>query len=202
MSSGRKLDVNTVWPIAAEVVVRLAGATERIEIAGSLRRGSKLVSDVEIVCVPKTVVERDLFGMKTGERCYLAETVRTAVDAGWLRWRTETHPTPPKDWREPRRVWSLVVAGEMLGDTCGTQLDVPLDLFAVRPPAQWGAIFAIRTGPHAFSQRLVTDCRERGLRCVDGHLERIGTGATVATPEERDFLAACGSPWVEPGDRR
>lgn len=195
MSSGRKLDANVVRPIAERVVERLiaADAVKRIEIAGSLRRRAAQVSDIEIVCEPRTASETDLFGAVVAERCCLADEIAEACrPGGWLRWRAETHPSPPKDWGEARRFWALVVLPQ----------GVPCDLFAVRPPAQWGAIFAIRTGPHTFSQRLVTDCRSRGLRCVDGHLERIATGTPVATPEERDFLAACGSPWVEPENRR
>lgn len=173
-------------PLASSVLDVLAPACERIEIAGSLRRRAERVSDIEIVALPKAR-RVGLFGDDT--ECELTLAVAALVKTGMLRWRTETHPALPKDWRTPRRVWSLVAEG------------FPLDLFAVRKPAQYGAILAIRTGPADFSRRLVTDCRLRALRCVDGHLERE-TGEPVATPEERDFLRECGSPWVEPEARR
>lgn len=78
---------------------------------------------------------------------------------------------------------------------------IPVDLFAVLPPAQWGAIFAIRTGPGDYSKRLVTICQDRGLRCVDGRLVDAN-GHTVPTPEEADFIASCGATWAEPEARR
>lgn len=190
MSSGVKMPRAKVLPIARRVVERLLedDAVERAEIAGSLRRGEELVSDIEIVCVPRMDV--DLLGEPTGD-CLLTLEVLTASREGWLRWRTETHPTPPKDWREPRRAWSLVVM----------PYGFPLDLFAVRPPAQWGAILAIRTGPADLSRQLVTDCQRKGLRCTEGRLVDRG-GQTVPTPDERDFFRLCGGSWVPPEQRR
>ena len=82
--------------------------------------------------------------------------------------------------------------------------ELPLDLFAVTPPAQWGVILAIRTGPGAFSTRLVTQRRygggmPEGYRVRDGALwdgERL-----VETPEEADLFAALGLPWLPPERR-
>ena len=171
--------------VARAVLATLRHACERIEIAGSLRRGVPEVSDVELVCVP--IVQADLFGAPTGQ-CRLTRAVADGLSFGRWSWRTETHP-PPKSLAAPRRYWPLVVDG------------VPLDLFACRQPASFAALLAIRTGPAAFSQRLVTDCQRYGLRCAEGRLVRED-GSTLDTPTERDFLAACGSPWVEPSERR
>lgn len=190
MSSGEKRPAALALPVARAIVTWLrdvGGAVDRIEIAGSLRRGADRVSDIEIVCVPRA--RTNLLGEPMG--CLVAEAVLEGVRTERFRWRTETHPTPPKDWKEPRRVWSLVAV----------KSGMPVDLFAVRPPAEWGAILAIRTGPADFSRRLVTACQARGLRCTDGRLVRAN-GTTVPTPEERDFLRECGSPWVEPTERR
>ena len=185
MSSGPKLARAVALDVADRVLATLRPACERIEIAGSLRRSAAEVSDVELVCVP--VVGLDLLGAPTGQ-CRLTRAVADGLTFGRWRWRTATHP-PPKSLVAPRRYWPLVVDG------------VPLDLFAVRAPAQYGAILAIRTGPAAFSQRLVTSCQRYGLRCTEGRLV-AEDGTTRETPTERDFLAACGSPWVEPSERR
>jgi DNA polymerase/3'-5' exonuclease PolX len=72
----------------------------------------------------------------------------------------------------------------------------------VLPPAQWGALFAVRTGPADFSQRLVTVCKHRGVDMRDGRLVARGSGRDVATPEERDFFQACGLAYLEPWERR
>ena len=82
---------------------------------------------------------------------------------------------------------------------------VPLDLFSVLPPAQWGVIMVIRTGPAQFSHRIVTPKRYGGL--LPSHL-RVKDGAVwhgeemVPTPEEADFLRLLGLEWVEPWERK
>ena len=168
---------------------RLGHAVERIEIAGSLRRGLVEVKDVELVAVPRIGV--DLFGGRDDGACQLALAIEHEVLVEHrLRWRHETHPSGPPSWKVGRRAWHLV----------DTTTKIRIDLFAVRPPAQWGAIFAIRTGPAEYSQELVTRCRDRGLRCEEGRLVDAH-GQTVPTPTERDFIVACGLPYREPHER-
>jgi DNA polymerase/3'-5' exonuclease PolX len=80
---------------------------------------------------------------------------------------------------------------------------MPVDLFVTTPP-QWGLIATIRTGPSAFSQRLVTPRRRGGLlpshlRVKDGWLWQ--DGQQVPTPEEADFFAALGIDWIDPWER-
>ncbi len=64
-----------------------------------------------------------------------------------------------------------------------------------------GMILTIRTGPPAFSQRLVTQIRQYGLACADGRVVKLGLGGEVPCAEERDFFAHCREPWCEPGRR-
>ncbi len=172
----------TARSVADLLVEVLRPACSRIEIAGSIRRRLSSVKDIEIVAAPH--VQRDLFGAAT-----LVDELRPVVDelvaAGRLAWRTNASTTLG------RRFYPLLAV----------KSGIPVDLFAVLPPAQWGAIFAIRTGPHDFSRQLVTSCQHRALRCVDGRLVREN-GETVETPEERDFLRQCGVEWLEPEMRR
>lgn len=169
--------------VAGRLVAMLSPACSRIEIAGSLRRGRADVKDIEIVCVPSVSDERDLFGELTGTDA-LRPRVDALVRSGVLSWRVNASN------ESGRRFYALRVE-DMIN----------LDLFAVLAPAQWGAIFAIRTGPAEYSQAAVTRCRSRGLRCVDGHLERVSNGSVVPTPEEVDFFRACGVPFVPPERR-
>jgi DNA polymerase/3'-5' exonuclease PolX len=173
--------------VAAELLEVLGASCERIVVAGSLRRGAAEVKDVELVALPRMGV--DLLGQPRPDDCELTRAIEREVSSGRLRWRTETHPTPAS-LRTARRMWALVHVPR----------EVRVDLFAVRPPAQWGCILAIRTGPAEYSQQLVTRCRDRGLRCEDGRLvdER---GRTVPTSTEQSFIAACGMPWREPSAR-
>lgn len=179
----------------AELVAGLLrDGCERIEIAGSIRRGAPDVKDIEIVCVPK--FQKDLFGGVGFD--LLNETVRLRVRERRLQWRKAKGgfgAPEPSDLTD-RRYYAL-----------GTVEDEPwpVDVFCVRAPAQWGAIFAIRTGPAEYAQRLVTAAHRRQLKCQDGRLVSLSlatNGAELATPEERDFIAACGMPFLAPNLRR
>lgn len=82
---------------------------------------------------------------------------------------------------------------------------INLDLFIVLPPAQWGVIFALRTGGAEFSKKLVTQRRYGGYlpsNCFvkDGVIHLI-TGETISTPEESDFFNLCGLGWIQPEER-
>lgn len=166
--------------VAEDVVAELAPSCEQIEIAGSIRRRVDWVKDIEIVAIPKVRV--DLFGEPMDEPSALDLEVERLIVAKRLE------PREPR--RMGRRYKSLRVVRSQL----------PLDLFIVQPPAQWGAIFAIRTGPAEYSQHLVTACQKRGLRCTQGHLETLA-GRTVETPTEHGFIVACGLEPVPPERR-
>jgi len=99
----------------------------------------------------------------------------------------------------------------------------PVDLFAVLPPAQWGVIYAIRTGPGDFNRLLVTSQRYGGACPLD---RKVAGGQVwntdgwpsvaampadkfvrmaeetqmpeIATPKESDFFAALGVPLWPP----
>jgi DNA polymerase/3'-5' exonuclease PolX len=82
---------------------------------------------------------------------------------------------------------------------------IKLDLFIVQPPAQWGAILAIRTGPAHYSHWLVTQRKQGGampsyLRQRDGAL--WDGDELVPTPTEASYFAALGIDTVpDPWDR-
>ncbi|MCC7542388.1 MAG: hypothetical protein IT379_39585 [Deltaproteobacteria bacterium] len=174
--------------IAEQLVRILAPACERIVIAGAIRRRKLEVADIDIVALPR--VRRDLAGLVLDDD--LEPLVTRLRAAGTLRWRRRGDGGYMATG--PRR-YALVHEDSW----------IPIDLFSVRPPAQWGAILAIRTGPAEYSQALVVGARKRGLRCEDGRLIRNDDSVPPverATPEERDFIAACGFPWADPEWRR
>jgi len=82
---------------------------------------------------------------------------------------------------------------------------INLDLFLVLPPAQFGVIMAIRTGPAEFSKWLVTARKDGGAlpsncQVRDGAVWR--DGASVPMPEETDLFNFLGLAWSEPGQRQ
>lgn len=181
----RRVSLEVAALYAERLLEGLAPACERIEIAGSIRRQAADVGDVELVAIPRGI-PCDLFGEALEEPSELDRLVDELLEAGRLQPRL----TLAGSRRMGLRFKALASSGGELG----------VDLFIVRPPAQWGAIFAIRTGPAGYSRELVTAARRRGLRCIEGRLLDL-EGNELATPEERDFFDAVGVPYAEPWNR-
>lgn len=174
--------------VAEALIQDLRTGCERIEVAGSVRRGERLVKDLEIVAIPK--LRRDLFGeIMPDEPTELDQVLEGLFRAHTVDLRAVDEKGTTRNGPKYKALRH-----------CRTNLGV--DLFIVRRPAQWGAIFAIRTGPADYSRKLVTKAQDRGLQCREGHLVRIDDGAVLNTPEEGDFIRACGLPLVPPQKRR
>jgi len=182
----------TRWPLrqaaalARSLVTFLEPYCDRIEVAGSVRRQKADVGDIELVLVPK-LEQRPVPG-----QLGLLDAPRTRQVS--------------LAWEELDR---LVVAGKLAPATrCGDRYrchpataGLPqIDLFAVLPPAQWGPIFAVRTGPADFGRGCMIRLQQRGLRLKDGRVLR--GDVVVDCPEEADFFRACGLVWVGPKERR
>jgi DNA polymerase/3'-5' exonuclease PolX len=184
--------------LAEEVVEMLRPACERIEIAGSIRRGKADVGDLEIVAVAKTEPTLNLFGERTGgERNLLNELCDRLMAQGVLLLRLDKNGRAAYGSKYMRLTYR------------GT----PLDLFATTPH-QWGVIFLIRTGPADYSHRLVTPTTQQftdsqgrrwwglmppGMNVKDGALWR--GGQIIPTPEEWHVFRALGLAYLEPHER-
>ena len=84
------------------------------------------------------------------------------------------------------------------------ELDASIDIFIVFPPAQYGAIQAIRTGPSDFARLCVTPkarggAMPYGMKQADGSLWR--DGGVVETATEEDWFRELGLPCWPPGRR-
>jgi len=111
--------------------------------------------------------------------------------------------------REPKGIASFVhlvsrwpkVKGDPLGKY--TQRILPeginLDLFMCRP-ANWGLIYAIRTGSAEFSHLVLGNGWVRaGYKAIGGMLHKDGKPVDVR--EEEDLFRLIGVPWVPPEER-
>ena len=174
-----KLSYSIALALAQTVLIDLAPACQRIEIAGSLRRKKAEIGDIEIVCIPELpkLNQMNWFGDISGG---LDELLDSLVE---------------------RRRWKRVKNGPLY-----KQFDIgptTLDLF-ITTPEKWGMIFCLRSGPADFSHRLVTPRRAGGLcpaylRVKDGRVWNNGTA--LPTPEEADVFRALGLDWIEPEKR-
>jgi DNA polymerase/3'-5' exonuclease PolX len=179
--------------VARDIVARYAHACERIEIAGSIRRGRAMVADVEIVAVPKTEPAYDLFGNEHERFDLLHDRCESDLlsPIGPLAHRPDKHGRPAFGHKFKRLIW----------EPYGVAL--PLDLFSTTAD-QFGAIFAIRTGCAAFSKRLVTSVLEGGCMPI-GMKQRDGSlwdgGREIPTPTEQAFFDAIGVEMLDPRAR-
>lgn len=155
---------------------------ERIEIAGSVRRGKAEVKDIELVAAPIVNYNPDLFGNPTAAYNLLDGVIQARARIG---------------------NFVLQKNGERY-----KQLALPeginIDLFIVMPPAQWGVIYTIRTGPADFSHWVVTPRKHNGAlpsdcKVQDGAVWRAGE--MVAMAEEGDFLDFLDLGWIKPEER-
>lgn len=194
----------TALEIAKSLIDILAPGCERVEIAGSLRRGKTNPKDIEIVAIPSITERpiRDMFGVEYDSESFnhLEAVLYTACLGDWAYDLTVKRNGP--------RYKRLRHAS---GIAC--------DLF-IADVRRWGAIYAIRTGPGEFSQTLVTRAHKLGM-FVDGGLlhhhrrayRETGDGhATIPLPCEKGeacplviptlteeaFFSALGVRWIAP----
>lgn len=185
-----RIDLITAQAIAEEVRTLLAPACHRIEIAGSIRRRSPTVGDIELLAEP-ILTERpiDLFGEMTETEDHLDTLAYKFLANGTFRYRTDKNSRTAVGPRYKRLVYN----------------GIGLDLFACLPPAQWGLLLAIRTGPGEFSHQLVTP-RHRGGFLPDGLSVRDGQlwhgFESVPVPDEETLFDILSMDYMTSADRR
>jgi hypothetical protein len=179
--------------VAQKVVAAFAPYCERIEVAGSLRRGKAEVGDIEIVAIPR--MEERVVRQAT-----LLDPAQTAPHSalwgcldGWLAEGRICH-TPSKAWGDLYRRFLFTSAK---GET------YQVDVFTCTTE-NWGNTFLIRTGSGDFSQFMVTP-QSKGGALPDGFAHSGGWlyqhGRPVPVREEAEWFALCGLPFVPPAQR-
>ncbi len=201
-----KIKLDEALQIARSFIGQIEDTCERIEIAGSVRRIKAEVKDIEIVAIPKLIygypATLDGSSLVDPDTNTLHEKLKDMRDKYLIfsdRF-SKDHRKPPFGLRYYRISWAVE--------------KIPLDLFVVLPPADWGVIFAIRTGPSDLSFKLVTSALKQGLKVQDGQLFKLKNmnpdhnnkwvlGEKIPCPEETDFFKALGYRKVpEPQERR
>ncbi len=175
MSAAAKLPRDGVLPRALHIAETLRPFCHRLELAGSLRRETPLVGDIEIVAIPHRPV--DLFGQPV------------------------KGPTALETFLVSKGV-ALSKNGDRYKQFAYGSLTVDLFLPTVET---WGSVLTIRTGSWEFSKWLVTSQAARGaapneIAFREGRL--YAGGRLLATPEEEDVFAALGLSWIEPALRK
>lgn len=179
--------------IADNLVQQLAPFCEMIKIAGSIRRQSAVVKDIEIVCLPKKTVLKDMFGWDEG----------VIVDVGFIN-QVQNLGRPIKGNAEGKYMQIELPSG------------IRLDLFMPAAHDYYRQL-AIRTGPAEFSHRAIAIGwirkgwvgTDQGLRrsaqCVKKGEKWVCTVAHPVLPpvwsSEQEFFRWVGLKYLQPGER-
>ena len=192
MSEGTGMDIGAAKSYAKLFILSICDFCEKVEIAGSVRRGKQKVHDIEILATPvfSTIEQVLIDGVKRGTVNSLHMRMVRLQQDGIVtadRMRKDKHKDPFGE-RYYRVNYNF------------TDLKIPVDLFVVIPPAQWGTQLLIRTGCAEFSHWVVSRRIDQGLRFKDGHLEHDTTGV-IDTPTEESVFKALRMPYVPPEQR-
>lgn len=173
------------------------GCYERWEVAGSVRRQKPDIGDIEHVVIPQfDHSPPDMFGMRI-------PISRLRIRVGQLMdQRTiKKHIYPDGRTRFGEKYMGFSFSGVQHELWCAT-------------PDNFGAIFAMRTGPAEFSRMLVSQMPRHGFKQWNGSLCRVeyvtGNGycgtnqkcTPVPCPDELTFFKAAGFDRVIPPEER
>ena len=145
------------WPLAlAEItgqslIKLLEPSCERIELAGSIRRGRPGVGDIELLCVPRLQAVRDLFGNPIATESELDQRCKVLMADGFLAYRPN--------------IRGAVTFGPSNKLMVHRATGIPVDIFSATTE-DWGMAMVVRTGPKDFNVRMMSRFRELGL---EGH---------------------------------
>ncbi|MBE2203060.1 MAG: hypothetical protein IAE94_01795 [Chthoniobacterales bacterium] len=176
--------VKQKWPrasariVAADLIERLGPATERIEIAGSVRRKKPLVGDVELLIIPRC-------------RIFVPETdavIEAMLDDGILA---------------PR----LAEDGRIAGNAAENKLMVhretgmKVDLFFT-DESRWYNMLVNRTGGTASNIRIASAAKAKDWKWNPyGVGFTLPNGKTIRAESERHVFDLCNLPYLSPEER-
>lgn len=193
MSKGPRFGRGQALPVYDELAdaLKAAGAVERVMFAGSLRRGTADVGDIEILFIPKVESAPDpldLFGtpVQTNKaEALIAEWLRSGI----LSKRVGEGGTT--SWGGQIKLAVHVHSG------------IPVDLFTATRE-NWFNLLVCRTGPADLNTKIATLARERGMTWGvnrSGFYREDGTLHKLVC-SERDVFDTVGLPYQDPIQRR
>lgn len=168
------MEIQEALAIANEIVASLSPYCEIINIAGSCRRGSPIVKDIEIVCLPQTKIVKDVFGEER-KRIRTKEFVSYVEALG-------------------KRIKGSIRDGKYV------QIDLKqgilLDLF-IPHSFDYYRQFAIRTGSANYSAKVIAvGWRRKGWCGSDVGLRKMSDCIEIKTPDGKSKWK-CVNPQAE-----
>jgi len=172
------MDLQEAKEIAEGLKYTLQPYCEKIEIAGSVRREKPQVKDIELVCIPKTIIKEtvisDLFGnRKERQEIRHPDFVRIINE-------NEINKGNPSTGK----YFQFNICQEINID-CFTATKI-----------NFGWIYALRTGSADFSHQLAIRLRAAGYKMEDGNIFK--NSKQIEIREEEDLFRLVGMLWSFP----
>lgn len=182
--------------VVRELLAVLTPQTERLIVAGSLRRLKGEVGDIEILYIPKWQKVRDqddLFGAAVDQNV-TAVLLDCLVTAGYLEQRLNKNGSTM--WGDENKYARHVRSG------------VPIDFFATTAE-KWHNQLVVRTGPSASNIAIAAAAIERGWSWHTYGAGFTRGGGTSGRPfeervmgSEREVFEFVGMPFLPPEKRK
>lgn len=165
--------------------------TDRLVIAGSLRRRKEQVGDIEIVYIPKITTHQDRTDLFAADR-----VTHENLSDNSIQWMVAAHILRPRENVLGRTTW-----GEKNKLAVHVATGIPVDFFATTEAAWWNYLVC-RTGSAETNMRIATSAQEKGLHWHPyNHGFTDNHGHVLTVTSERDVFTLAGLEYLEPWDR-
>lgn len=184
MAEKIKHSLKDAHPVALAIAEMLEDACERVEIAGSVRRGKWEVGDIEVVCISKIGSTTDLFGEIATNFFALDILMDNLVAEGVFDKRRKANG-------------HLAGFGPQNKLVVHVESGIPVDIFSSNEKT-WGLSLLVRTGPAEFNIAVMERLRKKGLR---GHVTKPiedHRGRELSCATEKEVFALLGCEWIPP----
>ncbi len=162
--------------VARLIVEELRPVSHLIEIAGSLRRGSPTVHDIDIVLIPQRGSDQFVLGDETP----IDQILRQLVERGSL---TEV--------RGKEKIKCFIAA----------KTGIPVDLY-IATPETWTTLLLIRTGSKEHNIKLAQRARELGMKLrASGDGIEDANGQLLRASTEQELFSLLQVPYIRPERR-
>jgi DNA polymerase/3'-5' exonuclease PolX len=180
---------------AQQLVGMVLPHCERIEIAGSIRRGKEMVKDIDLVVLPKMTSKTSLFEPTKVEETEFHEALSATL-----------HVTADG----PR-----IIRGTMplaLASTIAPGRTIAVDIY-IATPESWATLLLIRTGSAEHNIWMCSRAKACGGKLhadgsglevpgqYDAVQQRTVNSRVIRAKTEEEIFKAMGIPYAEPGQR-
>lgn len=188
MTAGQRVTLDFARVVAGVLLKNLMPHTERMEIAGSIRREKPDIGDVELLYIPRVTMagQASFLGDSRGVVDLLDVELQKLLRVGAFAKRLNERGYPIGYGPQNKM---LTHAASGLG----------VDIFRATP-ANWGMALVVRTGPAEWNVEMMSAFRRLGM---EGHAYGGMTvnGQEMECPTEASVFALLGLAYVPPSQR-